>query len=571
MRYLALCTDYDGTIAHHGRVDAETIAALQSLRESGRKLVLVTGRVIPELESLFPRFDLFDVIVAENGALLHFPATQEQRLLAEPPPERFVQRLRERGVEPLLAGRCIVATWHPHEHTVLDTIRDLGLELRVIFNKGAVMILPAGTTKASGVQIALRELNLSVRNAVGVGDAENDHVFLRICECSAAVANALPSVKEKVDIVLEADHGAGVRELIRHMLENDLAQHGPPLSRRGVLLGRDERDEPVYLSPYSVDALIVGTSGGGKSSVATGLIERLHDKGYNFCIIDPEGDYDSLEIGVVLGGPDHAPTLDECAQLLCKPETNAIINLLGIKLDDRPWFFRALLPRIRGIRARTGRPHWLLIDEAHHLLPAHWQGTDVPSPDALAGTVMISVRPSLIAPAALRQLDTLVVLGEAPNEMLREFTDANRIPPVASATTTLASGHALVWSKSTQGAPKVVRLEPSRTERKRHLRKYAEGRLPEQRCFYFRGPEGKLRLRATNLMLFMDIADGVDDETWLYHLRRGDVSRWLREGIRDEVLAEEVAAIEQRPDVDPDEARRGIRELIEARYTLPAV
>src|SRR5690606_10818395 len=290
----------------------------------------------------------------------------------------------ERGVEPLLAERCIVATWHPHEHTVLDTIRDLGLELRVIFNKGAVMILPAGTTKASGVQIALRELNLSVRNAVGVGDAENDHVFLRICECSAAVASALPSVQEKVDIVLEADHGAGVRELIRHMLENDLAQHGPPLSRRGVLLGRDERDEPVYLSPYSVDALIVGTSGGGKSSVATGLIERLHDKGYNFCIIDPEGDYDSLEIGVVLGGPDHAPTLDECAQLLCKPETNAIINLLGIKLDDRPWFFRALLPRIRGIRARTGRPHWLLIDEAHHLLPAHWQGTDVPSPDALA-------------------------------------------------------------------------------------------------------------------------------------------------------------------------------------------
>lgn len=570
MRYLALCTDYDGTIAHHGRVDAETIAALERLRKSGRRLVLVTGREIPDLESVFSRFDLFELIVAENGALLYVPATKEERLLAERPPERFVELLRERGVEPISVGRCIVATWQPHEKTVLETIRDLGLDLQVIFNKGAVMVLPAGITKASGAQVALRELNLSVHNAVGVGDAENDLAFLSICEISAAVANALPTVKEKADIVLRDDHGAGVRELIEHMLANDLADREPPLSCRGVLLGTAEDGEPVYFSPYSVNTLIVGSSGGGKSSIATGLIERLQSQGYHYCIIDPEGDYDNIETSVVLGGPDHAPSLDECEQLLCKPETSAIINLLGVKLEDRPWFFMALLARIRDIRARTGRPHWLLVDEVHHMLPASWQATDAPSQDTLEGVVMVSVRPNLIAPAVLRQLDTLVVLGKEPNEMLREFTDANALAPVESPTASLEPGQAIVWSKSIQGTPTIVRIEPSRTERKRHLRKYAEGTLPEERCFYFRGPEGKLRLRAPNLILFMDLADGVDDATWLHHLQRMDVSQWLREGIRDDSIAEEVAAIERQSDIDPNEARRRIRALIEARYTLPA-
>lgn len=569
MRYLALCTDYDGTIAHHGRVDDETIAALERLRESGRKIVLVTGREIPDLESVFSRFDLFDIVVAENGALLYCPATKEERILAEPPPAEFVAALRAKGVERISVGRCIVATWTPHETTVLETIRELGLGLQVIFNKDAVMVLPAGITKASGLKVALREINLSPRNALAVGDAENDHPLFSLCECSAAVANALPAVKDRADIVLQSDHGGGVRELIDEMLENDLANREPKRSR-DVLIGSDAGGERACLSPYSVNALIVGSSGGGKSSVATGLIERLHANGYNYCIIDPEGDYDNIESAVVLGGPDHAPTLDECEQLLCKPETNAIINLLGVKLEDRPWFFMAFFARLRDIRARTGRPHWLLVDEAHHMLPAQWQATDAPSPDKLDGVVMVSVTPSLIAPAVLRHIDTILVLGEKPAEMLREFTDANALASVESPRDTLEPGTAIVWSKSSRGAPRLVQVEPSRTERKRHLRKYAEGSLPEDRSFYFRGPQGKLRLRAPNLVLFLDLADGVDDETWLYHLKRHEVSGWLRTGIRDDSIADEVARIEGQSEIDASDARRRVRELIEARYTLPA-
>src|SRR5262245_9458121 len=177
MRYLALCCDYDGTIAHHGRVDDATLAAFERLLESGRKLVMVTGRELDDLQKVFPRLDLFERIVAENGALLYHPAKRVERVLGEAPPAEFVEALRARGVGPISVGRSIVATWEPHENTVLQTIRELGLELQVIFNKGAVMILPSGVNKASGLKAALNELNLSLHNAVGVGDAENDHAF----------------------------------------------------------------------------------------------------------------------------------------------------------------------------------------------------------------------------------------------------------------------------------------------------------------------------------------------------------------------------------------------------------
>src|SRR5688572_25365379 len=206
MRYLTLCCDYDGTIAHHGTVDAATIAALERLLASGRRLVLVTGRELDDLQRVMPRLDLFERVVAENGALLYTPATREEQPLTDPPSDRLVRALRERGVAPLSVGRCIVATWEPHDTTVLEAIRELGLELQVIFNKGAVMVLPSGVNKASGLAAALRHMGLSPHNAVGVGDAENDHAFLALCECAVAVENALPALKDKADLVMARDH-----------------------------------------------------------------------------------------------------------------------------------------------------------------------------------------------------------------------------------------------------------------------------------------------------------------------------------------------------------------------------
>src|SRR5258705_11592479 len=108
--FLALATDYDGTIAHHGVVDAPTIEALERFKQTGRRLILVTGRDLPDLKRVFAHLRLFDRVVAENGALLYDPVTEKERSVAPPPLPAFVAELRRRDVSPLSVGRSIVAT-----------------------------------------------------------------------------------------------------------------------------------------------------------------------------------------------------------------------------------------------------------------------------------------------------------------------------------------------------------------------------------------------------------------------------------------------------------------------------
>jgi hypothetical protein len=229
-----------------------------------------------------------------------------------------------------------------------------------------------------------------------------------------------------------------------------------------------------------------------------------------------------------------------------------------------------LLTRIHDLRAKTGRPHWLVVDEAHHVLPADWQPTDRVLPQQLIGVLLVSVTPRSIAPAVLKLVDSLIVIGDKPREMLREFADANEAEAPSLAIEKVPEGAALLWHKAGRGQPGVIRLEPTQTERRRHLRKYAEGSLGEDRSFFFRGPEGKLKLRAHNLIVFTDLADGVDEDTWLYHWKRGEISDWLRTCIKDEPVAEKIAALEREVPDDADESRRRVRELIEETYTLPS-
>lgn len=570
MRYLALATDYDGTLAHHGRVDEPTLGALEHFRGSGRRLILVTGRELDELLGVFPRIDLFDRVVAENGALLYRPSGREEKVLGERPPDAFVEELRRRGVGPISVGRVIVATWEPHEAAVLETIRDLGLELQVIFNKGAVMVLPSGVNKATGLAEALEELGLSPHNTVGVGDAENDHAFLARCECSAAVANALPTLKDRADLVTRADHGAGVVELIEGLLTDDLGTVAPRLGRHAILLGRrhDEQDERI--DPYGVNVLVAGTSGSGKSRLTSGLLERFAESHYQFVVVDPEGDYSTLEGAVVLGDPHHVPTVEEVLDLLGPPCQNVVVNLLGIALEHRPSFFQGLLPHLQGLRARTGRPHWVVVDEAHHLLPTTWVPAPLTLPRELRGVLFITVHPESIAPAILSSVDLLAAVGERPDRTIRAFCEAIKRPPPKLGETALDKGESLVWRREVD-EPVRVRIAPPRSEHSRHSRKYAEGNLGPDRSFVFRGPEGKLHLRAQNLVLFLQMAEGVDDETWMFHLRNGDYSTWFREGIKDDDLSSEAERIEKElRDASAEESRAGIREAIEKRYTLPS-
>jgi hypothetical protein len=129
-------------------------------------------------------------------------------------------------------------------------------------------------------------------------------------------------------------------------------------------------------------------------------------------------------------------------------------------------------------------------------------------------------------------------------------------------------GQALVWRHGRDEPPEIVSIHPTAEKSERHTRKYAEGELGEDKSFFFRGPDEALNLRAQNLSIFMQIADGVDDSTWLHHLKRHDYSRWMSEAIKDEELAEDVRAAEALSDPIPSRLR--VREAIEQRYTAPA-
>jgi hypothetical protein len=229
----------------------------------------------------------------------------------------------------------------------------------------------------------------------------------------------------------------------------------------------------------------------------------------------------------------------------------------------------SLLPRILDLRAKSGHPHWIIVDEAHHVMPADWQPAEKNLPKHVDGFFMVSVSPALIAPEAIKLVDSIIVLGDKPREMLTDFAAARGATPPASVEK-VPKGRALLWNAARDDAPQLVELESTKTERRRHLRKYAEGSLGDDRAFWFRGPENKLKLRAQNLITFLDLADGVDEDTWLHHWQRGEISAWLRKCVKDDELADNVAVVEREARDDATQSRERVRELIEAQYTAPA-
>jgi HAD superfamily hydrolase (TIGR01484 family) len=570
MRYHALAVDYDGTLAHDGVIDETTAAALQRLKKSGRQLLMVTGRELEELLGICPQIELFDRIVAENGGLIYEPATKELRVLADPPPEQLIQELHRRGVKLLSVGRVLVATVEPYHTAALAAIHDLGFEFQVIFNKGSVMLLPSGVNKATGLSAALAEVSLSRHNVVGAGDAENDHAFLHLCECAVAVANALPTLKERADLVTAGSHGAGVTELINGLLTDELAAVAPKLARHAIPLGIRDDGGTEAIDPYRAGVMVCGTSGSGKSTITTGLLERLASAGYQFVTLDPEGDYSSLEFAVSLGNPTREPAVEEVLDVLRDPARNVVVNLLGVALARRPSYCDELLPRLLEMRSRTGRPHWIVIDEAHHLLPASWQPSAKTLPAEMGGALYITVHPGSVSRGILDTVNVLLAVGSKPDRTVREFCETVEQPgPPVPWSGNLASGDAVLWRPGT-GAAVLVHTERPKTERTRHSRKYTEGNLGPDRSFYFRGPQGKLHLKASNLFLFLQMAEGVDDDTWEFHRRKQDYSRWFQKQIKDTELAEAVATIESDTSLSAQDSRAATRAAIESRYTLPA-
>ena len=471
MRYAVLAADYDGTIAPGGRVAPATVAALKRFAATGRKLVLVTGRELDELLAIFPEIGIFDRVVAENGALLHVPATGKHRAIGEAPPALFVRELERRGVAPLSVGESIVATVHPHETVVLEAIRDLGLELQVIFNKGAVMVLPASVNKASGLKAALAELGLSPRNAVAIGDAENDHALLREAEYGVAVANALPMLKREADRVSAHPSGDAVIELVDDLIALDPGGSPPRGGRRRLLLGARADGSPVEVPAAWAGILVAGPRGSGRSPLATGLLERVCAQGYQACVIDPDGRYSGFADAIVFGTHERAPTADEVLTALEQPDATAIVSLAALRHEARPAFVAKLVERLAALRATAGRPHWILVDEAHELLAGKAETGDALA--AGSGVIYVTSRPDALPAPALARLDAAIALGEAPEAAIAEVARAAGGRAAALECAQHGRGDAAAWLR---GAGEVLWMHAARAaapDDRRHRRQLA--------------------------------------------------------------------------------------------------
>ena len=562
MWYHVIACDYDGTLASDGRMSPETVRALGRVRDSGRRIVLITGRQFDDLLRVCPEIDFFDWVVAENGAVLYQPRDKRVEDLAQAAPPAFLAALERAGV-PFSTGRVIVSTVVPHESAVLRAIHDLGLELQIIFNRESVMVLPAAVSKQSGLEEVLRRLGVPAHNAIGFGDAENDHAFLRLAGFAVAVGNAVPSLAAEADLVTHAANGAGVREFV----EQWLLAGREPFRPRTIAVGAAADGTPVALPVRGPNLLVTGASGSGKSTLAGVFVERLVREKYVVCLLDPEGDYRPLaeQEGIVVLASEpgtEATRAEEIGHLLRHRCTSVAIDLSSLDRSERVRAAARFLHAVQRLRAETGAPHWVLIDEAHHLFPRGGSVAESMFDFEWQGVCLVTSDPDEVAPAVLGVAERVLATSvPAVTERLR-LVSRDAIPGGD-----LQAGEALDIVLTDRPGPRVrrFRVAERETSHRRHVRKYATGRLPPESSFRFRGPDDRVNLVAHNLETFSMLAEGVDDATWLHHLERGDVSRWLREAIKDDELADEVQALERGG--DPAAARRAVLQAIARRYT----
>ena len=365
--FRAVAIDYDGTLTTAARPDEAVLERLGEARAAGLAAVLVTGRILGELREDFRDVERhFDLVVAENGAVIS--RAGDVRDLVAPVDARLGQALARRDV-PLRRGRVLLACDADYDATVLEEIAGLGLELQIIRNRGALMVLPAGVTKGSGVREALVELGISCHSTIAIGDAENDHSLLEACEVGVAVANAVASLREAADVVLDEPDGRGVSELLDGGLVAGRQRLHP---RRWQLeLGEDDTGDRVRLPASQLNVLVTGASGAGKSFAAGLLAEQLIALGYAVLVFDPTGEHAGLaEVpGALAYGGRGAPlpTPERLPTLLSHRFGSVILDLTMLPGRARREYVADASRVVAEHRARTGLPHWIVIDEAHQL------------------------------------------------------------------------------------------------------------------------------------------------------------------------------------------------------------
>jgi hydroxymethylpyrimidine pyrophosphatase-like HAD family hydrolase len=220
MRYVALATDGDGTLTEHGQIEPSVAAALCQFRNAGGRVFLATGETITDLAQ-FPHIDLFDRIVAENGAVLFSPNLGNERVLCDDDPQPVVRALREFGANGVKHGRVVVSV-RDHRRRIEEALTRHNLAWKIVHNRKDFLIVPRGIDKASGLAAALPEFAIQPERVAAVGDAENDRSMLEFCGLGVAVANAVPLLKASVGMVTSSQSGHGVIELIDAILRDEL-------------------------------------------------------------------------------------------------------------------------------------------------------------------------------------------------------------------------------------------------------------------------------------------------------------------------------------------------------------
>jgi hydroxymethylpyrimidine pyrophosphatase-like HAD family hydrolase len=443
MRYVALAAGYDGTLARDGRCDEQCVEALRALAATGRKLILVTCRELRDLLEIFPEARVFDYLVAECGAVMHRPAARQSAILAQAPSEILVQELRRRSIGPLSVGSSIVTTDRAYENDVRDAIERLRLDSQLVANGNTIIVLPMGVNKASGMRAVLRELGLSAHNLVAIGSSEDDIPLLSLAEYAAAVKNAEPGVEQAVDRVTRGAYCDGFVEFARELMTSDLA-HAP--TRHKLVLGM-RQDVEVSIEPCSEAVLVCGPPESGKAAICTGLLQQLLREKYQCCVIgtDVNGSYALLPGISIFGDAHEIPRLTDILDTLEHPGSSIAINLAALPMETRPVFVDALLLQLQALHDRVGRPHAILIDQAHGFCTGT-SGTH-PAPRLKNVTMIYSTsEPSQLPAQLLASVHVLVALGGSGEE-IAELCRLTGFDVPAASPLTVQRGHALLWMR----------------------------------------------------------------------------------------------------------------------------
>jgi hydroxymethylpyrimidine pyrophosphatase-like HAD family hydrolase len=569
-----LALDYDGTIARDDRVDPSVLDAIADARRRGIAVMLVTGRRLDDLRRVAGDLRIVDGVVAENGALVHFPDGGLTTMLAPKVPAPFVARLRKQGI-PFQEGQCLVEGHASAAPRMLDIIRELELPIVLVFNRSQVMALPQGVSKATGLDKALETLRKSPRNAVAIGDAENDHELLRLAEVGAAVEWGCSSLRDAAEIVIAGDGPAAVADFIRHIAATGRLP-AVERARRRLILGHTDDGREFSLRVRGRNVLIMGETKSGKSWLAGLLCERLILHGYSLCVIDPEGDYRPLDAlpGVrVLGGEDDLPSPRALLHALRYPDRSVVIDLSCVEHQAKLEYIRSVLPTLNVMRRRMGTPHRIVVDEGHYFLrdAIRHQLLDVD----FNGYTVVTYWPSQLPRELVAATEVILVTRESNRQeidALRHHCRAcEHVAPSAwEMLPTLAIDEAVALPVTSEAGSQLQKFTIGErlTPHVRHRQKYVDVPVPDSRAFVFRD-SGSRTPRARTLREFVAVLDALEITRADGYLRRGDFSRWIADVFGDHALARELHVHEcGYTRSGSGEALQRIAAAIRARYEL---